>query len=255
MGARCRQATYWLTSSTTCRSRSCSSTRRRRIPAATCRAALARSQVATPSHLIDTRVYSALVPPGFRRSGAFTYRPYCDHCHACVPVRVPAAEFEPNRTQRRACARHAGPRVARRRAQVQRRALRALPALPARPPSAAAAWTTTAASSTRTSCCRATSPRALIEFREGGELRMVSLVDASPTASRRSTRSSTRRPRGELRHLQHPLADRALPRAAGLPYVYLGYWIAAEPQDGYKNQFRPIEGLGGMGCGGASCAG
>lgn len=66
----------------------------------------ARSLVATPAHLITPSLYTGLVHKGFRRSGTFTYRPYCDQCQACIPIRCHAPQHEPNRTQRKVWKQH-----------------------------------------------------------------------------------------------------------------------------------------------------
>jgi hypothetical protein len=44
---------------------------------------------------------------GLRRSGDHLYRPHCQNCNACVPARIPVAQFNPNRQQKRIFKRNA----------------------------------------------------------------------------------------------------------------------------------------------------
>src|ERR1041384_3914990 len=123
---------------------------------------LARSQVATPSYLIDTDTYSALVSAGFRRSGAFTYRPYCDHCHACVPVRATArhANLEPRYGELKFNAEHY-----------------ALYRLYQSERHRGGGMDHDSREQYAHFLLQSNVATRLIEFREGGELRMVSIVD------------------------------------------------------------------------------
>ena len=66
----------------------------------------AQSLIASPHHLVDADVYSELIRQGFRRSGKFAYRPHCEQCNKCVPVRVVLSEFSPTRSQKRAYKQH-----------------------------------------------------------------------------------------------------------------------------------------------------
>ena len=54
------------------------------------------------------KLHDALSQAGFRRSQDLAYRPACDECSACVPVRVPAADFAPSRGHRRILAANDG---------------------------------------------------------------------------------------------------------------------------------------------------
>ena len=56
------------------------------------------------THLVGERaaeMNDILTQGGFRRSQNIAYRPACEHCRACVSVRVLAQEFEPTRSMRR----------------------------------------------------------------------------------------------------------------------------------------------------------
>jgi len=54
-----------------------------------------------PQRILESGEYGNFVRQGFRRSGDLVYRPHCQQCNACVPVRVPVRAFQPNRSQRR----------------------------------------------------------------------------------------------------------------------------------------------------------
>ncbi len=54
-----------------------------------------------PDYPVVMQQYSSLAKLGFRRSGENIYRPHCSDCGLCIPVRIPAEEFKPNRSQRR----------------------------------------------------------------------------------------------------------------------------------------------------------
>lgn len=54
-----------------------------------------------PKASINKTSYSALSELGFRRSGKHFYRPYCEACQACTPIRVNAQTFTPTKSQKR----------------------------------------------------------------------------------------------------------------------------------------------------------
>ncbi len=62
---------------------------------------MATNLVPDPCVQMDVQLYSQLIELGYRRSGSHTYRPHCQHCEQCIPCRVPASRFRPNRSQRR----------------------------------------------------------------------------------------------------------------------------------------------------------
>jgi leucyl-tRNA---protein transferase len=197
---------------------------------------VARSQVATPGHLIDTPIYSELVRNGFRRSGVFTYRPHCDNCRSCVPVRIPVSSFAPDRSQRRALKQHANLVTAEQTLQFTEEHY----ALYQRYQAARHAGG--GMDQDTQFLLQSHVDTHLVEFREDGVLRMVCVIDRlidglsgvytfyDPDIARVSY--------GTYGILWQIEACRRL----DLPYLYLGYWIRESPKMTYKSRFRPLEG-------------
>ena len=205
------------------------------------------------SGLHAAELNDALGRIGFRRSQGVAYRPSCAGCAACVSVRVVTPEFQPNATQRKLLKRHADVEVT-----------------PCRP------WAT----DEQYQLLR----RYLATRHPGGgmtgmdEEDYADMVEHSPVNSlvfeyREPARNGRR---GRL--IGACLTDRqadglsmiysffaaddenrpglgnfiimdhiARARAAGLMYVYLGYWVKGSQRMAYKTRYRPIEVLGPAG--------
>lgn len=201
---------------------------------------VARSQVAAPTHLIDNELYSELVQKGFRRSGLFTYRPHCDHCTACVPIRVDVRAFQPTRSQRRCWSRQEelSLRITSLRWDDEHFDLYQRYQLHRHP---GAGMDDDMQSQYQQFLLASRVNTRLAEFRNAqGDLVIVSVIDVLEDGLSAVYTFFEPDAPGSL-GTWSILWQIEQCRQAGLPWLYLGYWIQESRKMAYKSAFRPYQ--------------
>jgi len=189
-------------------------------------------------------VNSTLSRAGFRRSHDIVYRPVCPTCSACVPVRIAVDEFEPTRSQKRVL-----------RANGDLRAGHAPALATAEQYRLFATYQASRHGDSDMARMAMADFAAMIDEGRAD----TSLVEARDASGRLVACMLTDR-LGDGWSAVYSFYDAALEkrslgtfmilgliaraRAEGMPYVYLGYWIAQSRKMAYKARFRPLEALG-----------
>jgi arginine-tRNA-protein transferase len=189
---------------------------------------------------MDNTAYSALADIGFRRSGAYVYRPRCAGCTACVPVRIPVADFRPDRSQRRAFAKNTDLEVSFKppvfeaeHFELYRRYTHS------RHPGGG--MDTDEPAQYRGFLISPWADTRFVEFRKEGRLLAVAVVDCMLQGlSAVYTFFDPHEPRRAL-GVNAVLWEIEYARQLGLPWVYLGYWINETRKMSYKTRYRPLE--------------
>jgi len=187
------------------------------------------------THLVGQRapqLNDILTQGGFRRSQSIAYRPACETCRACISVRVPVADFRPNRSFRRGMMKNAYLDSRHRAGGMADMTVLDY-----------AMMVEDSHVKTRVVEYRKRDIDTAITGRSKGDLVAAVLTDIlgdglslvysffEPDQAARSL--------GTLVILDHI----ARAKTMGLPYVYLGYWVQGSPKMDYKARFLPQERL------------
>ncbi|MBE2992361.1 arginyltransferase [Sphingomonas sp. CFBP 13603] len=190
---------------------------------------------------------------GFRRSQGVAYRPSCSGCTACVSVRVVTDEFVPNATQRKLLKRLGDIEITACKAWATDEQFQLLRRyLGTRHPGGGMAGMDEDDYADMIEHSPVNS--VIVEYRDRsvdgvpGALIGACLTDRqadglSMVYSFFAADDTARPGLGNFIIMDHILRA----RDAGLPYVYLGYWVKGSPRMEYKTRYRPLEVLGPAG--------
>ena len=193
-----------------------------------------------PRRIITSDIYQQLTDQGFRRSGSHLYRPHCGECQACIPSRVPVAEFTPRKSQKKVLRRNAELRVeveeaifSRRHYHLYQRYISLRHADGDMYPASEDQY--------RSFLLSPWSNSVFLSTYRDNRLLSVAVTDKQPNGL--SAIYTFYEPNEDQRSLGvfSILQQIEYCRQLGLPHLYLGYWIKDCQKMSYKTQYRPTQ--------------